>query len=137
MRRKDKQITDIKIIEEILAKADVCRIAMCDGGVPYLVPVNFGYRDRALYIHSAHEGRKMDILKKNDHVCFEVETDVEILEGDAACDWGTRYRSVIGSGRARFIEESTEKRRRWTSSCASIPAPAVIHMMKKRWMQSP
>lgn len=111
MRRKDKQITNIAEIEEILSKADVCRIAMCDGTIPYLVPVNFGYRDRTLYIHSARVGRKIDILKKNDHVCFEVETDVEILGDTVACGWGTRYRSVIGSGRASLIEDSAGKKK--------------------------
>ncbi len=111
MRRKDKQITDDATLEEILRKADVCRVAMCDGDEPYLVPVNFGYRDRALFIHSAREGRKIEILSRNNRVCFEAETDVEILRGDSACDWGARYRCVIGTGRARFIEESLEKKR--------------------------
>ena len=109
MRRSDKQVTDIAILEGILARAEVCRIAMCDGTVPYLVPVNFGYRDRSIFIHSAREGRKIDILRKNNRVCFEVDTDVEILKGNAACDWGARFQSVIGTGTAHFIEEISEK----------------------------
>jgi nitroimidazol reductase NimA-like FMN-containing flavoprotein (pyridoxamine 5'-phosphate oxidase superfamily) len=110
MRRSDKQVTDITVIEEIIACAEVCRIAMCDGNVPYLVPVNFGYRDRAIFIHSPLEGRKIDILKKNNRVCFEVEADVEILKGKAACDWGARYLSVIGTGAACFIEDIPGKK---------------------------
>ncbi len=109
MRRKDKQITDDATLEVILRKADVCRVAMCDGDEPYLVPVNFGYRDRALFIHSAREGRKIEILSRNNRVSFEAETDVEIVRGDSACDWGARYRSVIGAGRARFLEDRKEK----------------------------
>jgi len=110
MRRSDKQVTDISAIEDILARAEVCRIAMCDGNIPYIVPVNFGYRDRALFIHSAREGRKIGILRKNSLVCFEVETDLEILKGRAACDWGARYRSVIGTGTARILEELSDKK---------------------------
>ena len=109
MRRKDKQINDDTSLGEILRKADVCRVAMCDGDEPYLVPVNFGYRDRALFIHSAREGRKIEILSRNNRVCFEAETDVEILRGDSACDWGARYRSVIGTGRASFLKDRKEK----------------------------
>lgn len=110
MRRSEKQITDIAQIEEILTRAEVCRIAMCDGNMPYLVPVNFGYRDRTIYIHSAHDGRKIDVLKKNNRVCFEVETDAEVLRGKAACDWGARFQSVIGTGTAQFVEELSGKR---------------------------
>ena len=110
MRRSDKQITDTAAVEEILAGAEVCRIAMCDGNEPYLVPVNFGYRDRALFIHSACEGRKIDILRKNNRVCFEADAEVEILKGDAACGWGARYLSVIGTGTAHFVEDLSGKK---------------------------
>jgi len=57
MRRREKQITDTKQMEQILAQAQVCRLAMVDKGHPYVVPLNFGYRDGALYFHSALEGR--------------------------------------------------------------------------------
>lgn len=111
MRRKEKEIRDRQRIEDIMKKALVCRIAMCDDGAPYLVPVNFGYEDNALYIHSAYEGKKIDILRKNNRVCFEMESDVRLVSADAACDWGTLYDSVIGFGRAQFIEDEEGKRK--------------------------
>lgn len=110
MRRKEKEIKDQKTIDEIIKKAIVCRIAMCDDGMPYLVPVNFGYRDNAIYIHTAYEGKKIDILRKNNRVCFEIESDIQLVSADAACDWGTLYTSVIGFGRAQFIEDEEGKR---------------------------
>lgn len=111
MRRKEKEIRDRQRIEEIMKKALVCRLAMCDDGAPYLVPVNFGYENNAIYIHSAYEGKKIDILRKNNRVCFEMETNVQLVSADAACDWGTLYASVIGCGRAEFIEDEEGKRK--------------------------
>ena len=65
MRRKEKEIKDKKEIEQIFKEAHVCRLGMVDGKIPYIVPMNFGYRDNILYFHSALSGRKIDILKNN------------------------------------------------------------------------
>lgn len=109
MRRKDKQIDDKNIINSILMKADVCRIGLCDGNIPYIVPMNFGFDEHNLYLHSAREGRKIDIIKNNNNVCFEVETDVELVKSNIACNWGAKYYSVIGKGKAFIVEEYSEK----------------------------
>ncbi len=111
MRRKDKEIGDLGEIESILDKAMVCRLALCDETGPYIVPLNFGYRPGFIYAHSAIEGMKLDLIRKNSRVCFEVETDVEIVPNPAgACKWTTRYRSVIGRGSAEIVESLDGKR---------------------------
>ncbi len=110
MRRREKQITETKQVEEILAQAQVCRLAMVDNGHPYVVPLNFGYRDGALYFHSALEGRKMDVLKADPRVCFEVDELVKMNKAAQACDWGVSFRSVIGTGTARMLETAAEKK---------------------------
>jgi nitroimidazol reductase NimA-like FMN-containing flavoprotein (pyridoxamine 5'-phosphate oxidase superfamily) len=110
MRRADKTITDTVLIAEILQKATICRIAMVDDGKPYIVPMNFGYADNNIYLHSALAGRKIEILKQNNHVCFEVEIDCELVQSDTACNFGMRYKSVIGFGQAVFLEDLTQKR---------------------------
>lgn len=104
MRKKEKEITEFAGIEEILRKAEVCRLGLSDGGVPYIVPLNFGYEDRTLYFHTGSEGKKIDILRKNNRVCFEVDIDAELIRSDVACGWSMKYRSVIGTGRASFVE---------------------------------
>jgi nitroimidazol reductase NimA-like FMN-containing flavoprotein (pyridoxamine 5'-phosphate oxidase superfamily) len=109
MRRKDKEINDIAAVEEILSKARVCRLGMCDGDWPYVVPVCFGYKDNALYFHSGKEGKKVEILRRNNNVCFEVDVDCELVKADKPCDWGMRYKSVIGFGKAVFIEDVESK----------------------------
>ena len=110
MRRKDKEITDRKLIDKILSNSIICRIAMVDNGVPYIVPLNYGYFNNALYIHSALKGKKIDIFKKNNKVCFEVENSVEIFKHDEPCHWGTRYRSLIGYGTIEIIDEFDRKK---------------------------
>jgi nitroimidazol reductase NimA-like FMN-containing flavoprotein (pyridoxamine 5'-phosphate oxidase superfamily) len=87
----------------------ICRIGLCSGNVPYVVPMNFGYQNRYLYLHSAPQGRKIEMLKANRNVCFELETDVELLRDPTACGWGTRYSCVIGQGRASFVEDYQDK----------------------------
>ncbi|PKN70093.1 MAG: pyridoxamine 5'-phosphate oxidase family protein [Deltaproteobacteria bacterium HGW-Deltaproteobacteria-10] len=110
MRRSDKEIKDSGEIAAIMAQAAVCRIALIDDDYPYIVPVNFAVRNNYLYFHSSPQGRKIDILRKNNRVCFEIDSDVEIVPGDVPCAWGTRYRSVIGFGRALVLEKTQEKK---------------------------
>lgn len=109
MRRQDKEIKDREAIEAVIRRARVCRIAMCDGDVPYVVPMSFGYRDGCVWLHCAAEGRKIDILRVNDRVCFEVDLDHATNRGEESCGWNLRYRSVIGFGRARIVEEEAGK----------------------------
>lgn len=109
MRRKDKEITDRKIMDEILDKADTLRVAMVDDGEPYLVALNYTYADGALYAHSAKEGRKMDILRKNNKVAFQTEIDVGIVLSEDAARCTTRYKSVYGTGRVVILDTKEEK----------------------------
>lgn len=110
MRRSDKQITDPAEIENIIRQSSICRLAFCDAGQPYLVPLSFGYRNGMLYFHSAREGKKIDMLRINDRVCFEFDLGGQVIKSGEVCNWGIAYRSVIGTGRAVFIEELAEKR---------------------------
>lgn len=111
MRRKDRELTNKADIEAVLKKAFVCHLGLADGAQPYVVPMNYGYEDGHIYLHGAAEGRKIDILRKNNKVCFEMETfDPQIVKvGDQPCDWGTAFRSVIGFGTARLLETNEEK----------------------------
>jgi len=109
MRRSDKEIKDPEEIEAILQAAPVCRIAMASDNQPYIVPVNFAVSGGHLYFHCATSGRKIDILRKNNAVCFEVDLPGDLVTGKAVCSWGMKYKSVIGFGQAYFIEGADEK----------------------------
>lgn len=110
MRRSDREITDRSEIDDIIRQCQVCRLGLTDGVEPYVVPLSFGYDGRALYFHCAGEGRKLDILRKNSRVCFEFDILDGLVTGDAACQWGMAYRSVIGAGLGHIIEEPDERR---------------------------
>jgi uncharacterized protein len=111
MRRSEKEITDKLAIEKIINASLVCRLALSDGNQPYIVPLCFGYQDRALYFHSALEGKKIDILKKNNCTCFEFDVNSEIIKAEKACKWGMKYQSVIGFGKAVLVENIAEKKK--------------------------
>ena len=114
MRRKDREVTDIRQIESIIEKAKVVHIGMIDSGAPYVVPMQYGYvfTDGALtlYLHSAQEGRKIGCIKKNSNVCIELETDIApISGGDIPCKYSSAYASVMGDGTAEIVEDPKEK----------------------------
>ena len=111
MRRKNKEITDPEIIEEIIRQSDVCRIALHDDEFPYIVPLNYAYEDGTLYFHSANEGKKIELIRKNNKVCFEIECESEIIRHEVPCKWSTKYRSIIGFGRIEFIPDMEGKQK--------------------------
>ncbi len=111
MRRKDREIRDRAEIISILQKADVCRLAMSDDNVPYIVTMNFGLKNggESLYFHCAGAGKKIDILKKNNLVCFQADIDHEFILHHISCGCSMKYRSVVGMGRITFVSETVEK----------------------------
>ncbi len=114
MRRKDRQVTDLAAIRRILEGESHLHLAMCDEGMPYVVPLSYGFELDAqgkltLYLHAASEGEKLDILRKNDKVCFSIDTLVQNVPVDDS--WTAKYRSVIGRGSVIFVEDAAEKQR--------------------------
>ena len=110
MRRSDKKIKDPETIQKIFKEAEVCRIALTDDDKPYIVPMNFGYQDNTLYLHSASEGYKIDILKKNNNLCFQMDIKTEMIRSETPCNWGMKYFSLVGHGKAHLIKDILEKR---------------------------
>jgi len=114
MRRKEREITDIDEISSIIVRSDVCRIALSDNNIPYIVTMNFGYAggdEKRLFFHCAKEGKKLEIIRKNKFVCFEFDTDHQLYKGENACDFGMSYRSVVGWGNIEIITDEEEKKR--------------------------
>ena len=104
-----KLIQNPQQIEAILAKAKFICLALSDSETPYIVPMSFGYKENAIYLHSSREGRKIEILKKNPRVCFEVDIETEVITADDPCKYNVSYRSVIGHGQTKFLEDYNEK----------------------------
>lgn len=111
MRRSQNEITDRDEILEVINKAEVVRIGMSVDDVPYIVPLNYGYKNDVFYFHGAKEGRKIDMITANPNVCFELDTDhVLVGASERACDWTMTYASVMGNGVMTIIEDLEEKK---------------------------
>jgi nitroimidazol reductase NimA-like FMN-containing flavoprotein (pyridoxamine 5'-phosphate oxidase superfamily) len=112
MRRTDRQVNDAAELELIISRSDVCRVAFADNNYPYIVTMNFGYSGGdhpCFYFHCANTGKKLDMIRQNNFVCFELDTDHEIYEGENGCDWGMKFSSVIGYGRISVIVEKESR----------------------------
>ncbi len=109
MRRKDKEITDPTEIKNIIKRAKVCRLALSVDDQPYIVPMSFGYEDNTLYFHCAKQGKKIDMIKQNNRVCFEIDIDHEVVLNLEETSKSTmKYKSVIGLGKAFILEDKEE-----------------------------
>ena len=110
MRRADRKVTDQTEIEAIIKKADVCRIALVDGEIPYIVTLNFGYRTPAvLFFHCANTGRKLDIIEKNNTTCFQMDIDHDLIIAKKACGFGMNFKSIVGYGKMYKVTDNQEK----------------------------
>ena len=112
MRRSDRDVIDIKEIESVIEKVDVCRIAISNDNIPYIVTMNFGYihgDTSKIYFHCASEGRKLEMLKKNNYVCFQMDGDHKLKTGESACDFGMGYCSIIGYGSVFVVADEHER----------------------------
>lgn len=109
MRRSDREITALPEILSIIDDCKVVRLAMLDeDGLPYLIPLNFGYRceggSLTLYCHCAREGHKLDLLRRDPRVAFELDCRGALQEAEHACSCGYYYASVLGRATAELLE---------------------------------
>ena len=111
MRRKKCEVTDSVEIERILGLARIGRLAtMGSDGYPYITPVNFVYHNGNVYFHSAPSGEKLDNLKTNPNVCFEVDIPLAYLDSgfdpdSGVCRLHQLFHCVIIRGRASIVED--------------------------------
>lgn len=113
MRRKDREVTDYTRMLEILHACDCCRLGLVDGDEAYIVPMNFGIAQEAeklvLYFHSARDGRKIDLLRKQTVVSFQADTGHGLRPGEQASDFSYYYQCVMGKGTAELLSDNDEK----------------------------
>ena len=109
MRRKDREVTDFEEIIAIIKKCDVCRIALNNGGYPYILPLNFGLAVQGgrveLYFHGAAEGTKYELIQKDNRAGFEMDCGHVLHLGENNCSCTMDYESVVGYGHIEMIPE--------------------------------
>lgn len=113
MRRKDREIVDENRIAKIISQCHCCRLAFCNDGGPYIVPLNFGFEQQGkqfvFYFHSAQEGRKIELIRQGNPVGFELDTNYQLKEAKNACGYTAKFQSVIGTGTIEFITDLKDK----------------------------
>ena len=113
--KRELQITDESRILQILDTAKVLHLGLAVNDEPYVVPMNYGYiledGKLVLYLHSAFQGKKLDMIRQNPRVFFELDCDWVPFEGEKPCQYGLSYASVMGRGTARIVEDVEEKKR--------------------------
>lgn len=113
MRRKEREVTDYGRMLEIVEACDCCRIGLTDERGAYIVPLNFGWENRdgelILYFHGANEGKKIDLIRSQPEISFEMDTRHELTAGKTACSYSYLYQSVMGRGRIEILQELSEK----------------------------
>ena len=122
MTKRERQVTDHSEIARILETAKVLHLGLAVDNEPYVVPMNYGHTFEdgklTLYLHSALRGKKLDMMRTNPNVFFEIDCDHMPFEGNLPCQYGMVYSSVMGRGKARFVEDVEEKKQ------------AMTHLMK-------
>ena len=108
---RESKITDLHEMEEIINRAEVCHIAFVDGDKPYVLPFNFGYESKTIYIHSASVGKKTEIVKHNNNVCINFNIDHELFfrTKEVACSYGMRFKSVVANGTIHLLDDYDRK----------------------------
>ena len=113
MTKRELQITDENQIRNILDTAKVLHLGLAVNNEPYVVPMNYGYTMEegklVLYLHSAQKGKKLDMMRANPKVFFEMDCDWVPFEGEKPCQYGLGYSSIMGCGTAQVVEDVEEK----------------------------
>ncbi len=111
---RERMVTDIDKIKEILDRSKIVHLGMVDGDEPYIVPMNYGYTledgKLTLWLHCAKRGRKLDVIRANPKVFVEMECDLKPFDGDIACRYGLSYSSIMGRGTAEIVEDIEVKK---------------------------
>lgn len=113
MRRRDREITDKQDILEVMRKCDVCRIALHDGDYPYIVPLNFGLQVEndmpVLYFHGALEGKKYELIEKDNRASFEMDCGHQLVLDKAreTAPWSMKVILVRDISRCLTKKKST------------------------------
>ena len=114
MTKRERQVTDEQQILKILDNGKVLHLGLAVDNEPYVVPMNYGYTHEkgqlVLYLHSALQGKKLDMIRANPRVFFEIDTDLVPFEGEKPCQYGLAYSSVMGRGTARIVEDVEDKK---------------------------
>jgi nitroimidazol reductase NimA-like FMN-containing flavoprotein (pyridoxamine 5'-phosphate oxidase superfamily) len=111
MRKGKKEIRDKAVIIGLLDACHVGRLGTIGAdGYPMIKPLNFAYHDNRIYFHTAKAGEKVEDIRRDPRVCFEVDLPISYIKAEnQPCEAKYLYQSVIIRGRASFVENEEER----------------------------
>jgi nitroimidazol reductase NimA-like FMN-containing flavoprotein (pyridoxamine 5'-phosphate oxidase superfamily) len=112
VRKLNKKITDESVLEAILESCHTGRLGTVGpDGWPMVKPLSFAYYEGRIYFHCALEGEKLDHIRHDDRVCFEVDLPIAYIRGttENPCRAEYLYRSAIIKGRASIVDDRDER----------------------------
>lgn len=131
---------DEEIISDYLGDGEVIHLALGDKLGMFSIPVNYGYYDGKIYIHSSKSGRKIDALRGGGVIGFSVVAEHELIKKDDPCEWGCSFKSVIGTGVPRVLDAAEKEaalnrimkqysKQEWKFKESAIMAVEVVEIM--------
>ena len=117
MTRREREVTDINDILQIINETKILHLGLSDEGWPYVVPMNYGYDVReedgtlhvCLYLHGTKEGRKAAAFAADPRVAVEMDYNHEVITGDYTCAYSYAYRSIMGNGTITEVTDPEAK----------------------------
>lgn len=133
-RMRENQLT-LKQMEKLLNKQQIGHFATVnEDGRPYVTPMHYAYLNGKIYMHGLPLGQKLDNLKKNPYVGFEVQKCGKFKlarNPKTACNVNTEYESVIITGTAEVIQDFDIKEaalwaivKKYVPELETLPMPA-------------
>ena len=105
MTKSSNSKGDREILDQIIQASEICHLACCLDGKPYLIPLSFGYDGEYLFFHTSQKGKKITAFNQDPRISLNFVTGVKLdSSGDQACSWDFHYQSAIIDG---DIEEIT------------------------------
>ena len=134
MTRREREVTDINDILQIINETKILHLGLSDEGWPYVVPMNYGYDVReedgtlhvCLYLHGAKEGRKAAAFAADPRVAVEMDYNHEVITGDYTCAYSYAYRSIMGNGTITEVTDPEAKKKGLGKIMAHIAPEAKI-----------
>jgi nitroimidazol reductase NimA-like FMN-containing flavoprotein (pyridoxamine 5'-phosphate oxidase superfamily) len=95
-------------IEALLKDQLIGRLGCHSAGVTYIVPVNYVYDGTNIYCHSA-KGMKIDMMRKNPEICFEVDKIKDMTDWQSVIAWG-RFEEITGiAEQQKVLQQLTDR----------------------------
>jgi nitroimidazol reductase NimA-like FMN-containing flavoprotein (pyridoxamine 5'-phosphate oxidase superfamily) len=109
VREPDRAVYDREAAYRILDEGFLCHVGFVVDGQPFVIPTSYGRKDDSLYIHGSAASRMLRQMKESVPVCITVTLLDGLVLARSIFNHSMNYRSVVVLGKAKLVEDATEK----------------------------